>query len=322
MSSPLRVGLAGLGIHGARYARHLLAGDVDGMRLAAVSRRDAGKGRAFAAEHGLSFADDPRDLVSVAGLDAVIVVLEPEMHGPAALACLDAGLPVLVEKPMTADLDTAETVTARAESTGVPLMVAHTLRFDPLIRALKREAETLGPIRIVSIDKCLEPADRPWTDAHGKTGGFVHTGVHGFDLLRFLTLAEPVSIASEMQRVGTRHAENQFASLVRLEPGGILGVLQDSRATLGRSGAVAMICERGQVRGDHIHRTLHRIQGRSLTDLGPVAERPTVVEVLKAFGVAIRGGGPCPVGPRDGLAAMRMADAAWRSAQSGFRVPC
>lgn len=321
MGAPLRVGLAGLGIHGARYARHLLAGDVEGMRLAAVSRRDADKARAFAAEHGLAFAGDPRDLAAMGGLDAVIAVLEPQLHGPTALACLDAGRPVLVEKPMASELTTAEEIAARAESTGVPMMVAHTLRFDPLVLAVKHEAEALGPIRMVSIDKCLEPTDRPWTDAAGKTGGFVHTGVHGFDLLRFLTGAEPVSIASEMQRIGTRHAENQFASLVRLEPGGILGVLQDSRATLGRSGAIAVICERGQVRGDHIHRTLHRVEGRRLADLGPVPDKPTVVEVMRAFEAAVRGGGPCPVGPRDGLAAMRLADAAWRSAQSGFRVP-
>ncbi len=321
MTAPLRAGLAGLGIHGMRYARHLLAGDVPGLRLTAVSRRDAAAGRAFASEHGLAFEADAAALAARPDVDVVIAVLEPAAHAAVALAALDARKPVLVEKPMAHDLASAETVAARARTTGVPLMVAQTLRFDPLVLAIRREAASLGPIRMISVDKCLEPTDRPWTDAPGLTGGFVHTGVHGFDLLRFLSGGEAVSIVSEAQRIHTLHAEDQFASLVRIEPGGILGVLQDSRGTDGRSGAVAVACERGQVRGDHIHRTLHRIEGRTAVDLGPVPEVPTVVEVLRAFAAAVAAGGPCPVTADDGLASIRMADAATRSARSGYRVP-
>jgi len=70
----VRIGLAGLGIHGGRYAAHLLAGDVPGLSLGAVSRADAREGSIFALAHGIAFVNDPRELATVPGIDAVVVL--------------------------------------------------------------------------------------------------------------------------------------------------------------------------------------------------------------------------------------------------------
>ena len=66
-------------------------------------------------------------------------------------------------------------------------MVGQTLRFDVVVRALKRESRGIGPLTTLSINQRFEPSDRSWIDTLGSGGMLLNTGVHGFDLLRFLT---------------------------------------------------------------------------------------------------------------------------------------
>ncbi len=310
MIARLRIGLAGLGVHGLRYATHLLQGEVPAAVLAACSRSDEARGREFAARNCLRFVHDPVELATLAGLDAVVVVLRPDLHPAVAGACLEAGRPVLVEKPLAPDVRSAAALARRALETGTPLMVAQTLRFDPLVRKLRELAASIGPLRIVAINQRFEPSDRPWIDEPRAGGCVLNTGVHGFDLLRFLTGAEAVSVQAETGRSRTRATEDEYAAIVRMEPGGILATLDNARTTEGRSGRVEIAGEKAQVRGDHVHRTLHRIEGRVETDLGRVPAVPTVVETLRRFARSVVAGFPPPVPAADGLGEGSLAEAA------------
>src|SRR5262249_49875164 len=155
-------------------------------------------------------------------LDAVVVCLPPDLHPDIAVACLEAGRPVIVEKPLAPTVEQAERVVEAAERTGTPLLVAQTLRFDPLVIALRRGAAALGAIRLVAINQRLEPTSRDWMDTPGSGGSILNTGVHGFDLLRFLTSGEIVTVQAIAASVLTRRTEDEFVALARLEPGGIL----------------------------------------------------------------------------------------------------
>ena len=94
---------------------------------------------ALAERHGIprtttrwrGLADDP-------GIDAVIVGTPNSLHAPQAIACLEAGKHVLVEKPMARTLAEAEAMIAAADRSGAHLMVAHCWRFHPDVRALRR----------------------------------------------------------------------------------------------------------------------------------------------------------------------------------------
>jgi predicted dehydrogenase len=317
---PLRIGLAGLGIHGRRYARHLLGGEVPGARLVAVSRRTRRTGREFAREHGLIHVDDPRELAARPEVDAVVLVLPPDLHAPAAIACLARGKPVLVEKPLAADRASALTVIHELERTGGWLMMAHTLRFDAVVMRLREQAARLGALRLVAINQRFEPTMRPWIDEPGPGGILLNTGVHGFDLLRHLTGLEPVSIRAECTRSVTRRTDDGFAGTLRLEPGGVLATIDNVRTTDSRSGRIEIVAEHGQVWGDHAHRTLVLVRGSAATDLGPVPPSPTVVAALGAFVSGVVEQAPPAVSAADGLAAVELAEAAALSAREGRRV--
>jgi predicted dehydrogenase len=316
----LSLGLAGCGIHGSRYARHLLAGDVPGARLAAVSRRDQRRGREFAREHAIAFVADPLELATRPGVDAVVAVLPPELHAPLALACLAARRPVLVEKPLATDVGAAERLVAATAATGTPLMVAHTLRFDGVVRELVRLRERIGTLRGVAINQRFEPAARAWLDEPGSGGIALNTAVHGFDLLRHLTGGEPVEISAQLHAAVTRRTADELCAILRLEPGGVLATLDCARTTGGRSGRIELVGSAGQLWGDHVHRSLELVRERTVERLGPVAASPTVPAALVAFvDCLVRATAPA-VSAADGLATLRLAQAAERSAREGRRV--
>lgn len=316
----LRVGLAGLGIHGSRYARHLLQGDVPGARLSAVCRGDALRGLEFARRHGVAFVADPRELASHPDVDAVVLALTPDLHIDVGAACVEHGRPFLVEKPLAVDVAGGRRLARTVEQGSAFCMVAQTLRFDAVVRALKREAESIGTLRTVALNQRLEPSTLDWVGSADLGGLLRVIGVHCFDLLRFLTGLEPVSVLAETHHALGGPAEDQFAALVRLEPGPVAAVVDCSRSTEARSGRMEVVGQQGQVWGDHIHRTLTRVEARELRELGPVPPSPTLPVAMAEFVRCVDRGQPPPVTVRDGLVAVETAEAARLSAASGRRV--
>ena len=97
----LRVGVIGTGVMGADHA-HNLARGVRGASLAAVADADVGRAKTLAAEVGADqvFADGT-EMIGSGAVDAVIIAVPDPFHADLIHAALDAGLPVLCEKPLT-----------------------------------------------------------------------------------------------------------------------------------------------------------------------------------------------------------------------------
>jgi myo-inositol 2-dehydrogenase/D-chiro-inositol 1-dehydrogenase len=315
----IRIALAGLGVHGSRYARHLIAGDVPGATLVAVSRADEAAGRAFAAEHGVAFVADPVALARHPGVDAVVSAVPPDLHRPIALAAIAAGKALLVEKPLAATVEDAEAIAAAARAATATVAVAHTQRFDPLFVALRERLPSLGALRVLAIDQRLDPGARPWTDAPGRGGALLVTGVHAFDLARWLTGAEPVSVVAETSAAPGRATEDTFAAVMRFEPGDVVVTIDNCHRSHGRSGRVSVAGSAGQLAVDHVTRRFVKADADGETDLGSVPHRPTVVLCLRDFVEAASARRPAAVSAEDGLAAVRIAEAVRRAAVEGRR---
>ena len=147
-----RVAVIGAGVMGANHVR--LAKVVPGIELVAVVDGDAD--RATAATGGdaaIATFGTVEELIEAKVCDAVVVAVPTPLHHAVAGACLDAGLHVLVEKPIAVTLDEADDLIARAEAARVTLMVGHVERFNPVIIELAKlvgepihiEADRVGP---------------------------------------------------------------------------------------------------------------------------------------------------------------------------------
>ena len=94
----IRVGIIGTGIHGSRYANHIV-NDVDGLELAAISRRSS-EGKDQAVQWNCRWFEDWQDLVANSQVDAVIGVVPPALNLAIARRCAEYGKPLLLEKPL------------------------------------------------------------------------------------------------------------------------------------------------------------------------------------------------------------------------------
>jgi predicted dehydrogenase len=121
-----------------RYHADKLAARKD-CKLAGVADVDRARAEALAAKHGCPASDDYRSLFGLA--DAAIVSVPTERHHEVAGACLEAGLHVLVEKPLAADLPQSDALLAAARRANRVLQVGHVERYNAAFRALSRRIE-------------------------------------------------------------------------------------------------------------------------------------------------------------------------------------
>jgi predicted dehydrogenase len=326
MMRPLGVGLIGLGKHGMRYLEHIRE-DLPGLRVVAVCRQDAAAGRDLAEALGAAWHPEIEALVADPSVEAVISVVPPTCNLRIVAAVASARKPLLIEKPFASDLAAAERQLALLAGTGIPVLVAQTLRFNPVVLAVKRRLAEIGDLHGVMIAQSFEPSPLPWIDQPEVSGGgmILHTGIHMFDLLRFALGFEAERVSCFANRVQTRRTEDSFAVTLEGGRGGaahggkavggsrVLATVTGSRATQSRSGPIRIFGAKGQIIADHVRGEMALLRDRTASVEEIVGEPRTVVAVLQAFEGLVRDGGDSPVSAADGAKAVAIVDACYRS---------
>jgi predicted dehydrogenase len=217
----LRVGLLGAGWVAERHARGLL--DHPGAELAAASSWREPSLAALAGRFGIPrTTTDWRELAADPELDAVVIGTPNALHAEQAVAFLEAGKHVLVEKPMAPTLAECDRILAAAAASPAWLMVAHCWRFHPDVLALRARvaAGELGEVvKTRSYGAHANWGPSGWfTDPELAGGGaLLDMGVHAIDTTRFL-LGDPLPTrvcASVATRYGDYPVDDDAVLLVR-----------------------------------------------------------------------------------------------------------
>jgi predicted dehydrogenase len=205
----LRVGLLGAGWIMDYHARAVI--EHPGAELVAASSwREPSLAR-LAGRHGIPrTTTDWRELAADPAVDAAVIGTPNALHAPQAVAFLEAGKHVLVEKPMARNLGEADAMLAAAGRSGARLMVAHCWRFHDDVLALRARvaAGELGEVvktRGYGVHAGWGPSG--WfTDPELAGGGaLVDMGVHAIDTTRFL-LGDPLP-SRVLATVATRYGD-------------------------------------------------------------------------------------------------------------------
>lgn len=146
MAAAVRLGLIGVGRWGRNIVR-TVSGLGGQFALAAVA--SSNPATAALVPPGCQLFDDWRAMLNGGGLDGVVIATPPAVHAEMALAAIAAGIPVLVEKPLTMDVAEAEAVVKAAAAAQVAVMVDHIHLYNPAFRRLLELAPGLGGIRAV-----------------------------------------------------------------------------------------------------------------------------------------------------------------------------
>ena len=288
MMPDLSIAVVGAGVHGSRYAEHLLRGDVPGARLAGVCRRSGSDAPRWTSR-GVRFETDFSALVDDPGVGAVVVASPPLLHEEHALAVLGRGKPLLLEKPVAPDAASCARIRAAAERAGVPVLVGHSHRYNPVVIAFREAVRALGPLQGFAFSQGHERAPIPWQFERPGGGALLCLGVHLADLARWMTGSE-ISPETCILDAAPGEAEGSARVMARTASGTPLA-MDVSIAAPARRGFLEARGDRGRVEGEFVRHELARIDGGTRTPIPLPPPRPGLVPLLGDFVGAIRGNG-------------------------------
>ncbi len=234
---PLRIAFAGCGGVVRRYRRTY--SNLPGVSVVAAVDANLAEAQQAAAELGASrsstdFADVLRDDV-----DAVVISTPNHLHRDHAVAALDAGKHVLLQKPMARTTEECDAILAARQRSGATLGVYMNLLDHPLFRDLRRMVQEghLGKPVLYSARLAHRGGlawggvDQNWRASRTRTGGgsFIQLGVHYQHLMRWLTGERVTGVQAMNANVACPQLEGDDLMLAQYRlSGGGLGEIQTS----------------------------------------------------------------------------------------------
>lgn len=152
MSTPIRVGIVGLGYWGPQLLRNFATLDPNECVVKYGCDKNPARCQAFARQYpAITFTESFDDLLNDKTLDAVLIATPTSTHYALAKSALESGKHVLVEKPITDDVSKAEELVALAKKKGLILLVDHTFAYTQAVRMIRemRETGALGDLLYV-----------------------------------------------------------------------------------------------------------------------------------------------------------------------------
>ncbi|MBN1910099.1 MAG: Gfo/Idh/MocA family oxidoreductase [Pirellulales bacterium] len=350
MADPLRVGILGLGhLHPRTYLPHFEA--TPGLEVVAACDALASLREAFARDFGVQVYPDWRELLAVENLDLAYVFLPHDECPEAAVACAEAGVHVVIEKPVAATSEGCRAIVGACEKHQVLFSTPYLWRYHPVCREMKKliDSGVLGQI-VGCEGRCAAGGLHRYLDGHAawmldpkKSGGgpIFNLGVHWIDLFRWFLGEEIVEVVAKNAHVNRQYniEDNSMAictfaggSLLALDISytvpdsyphgrdlylalrGTKGCLEYSPAFEGTSETL-FVCSNDVAFGGAPHKTIP-FELESMSGYCGWLGRTYVAEIAED----IRQNRKPRISGQDAIRALEVAEAVYRSAESGRAV--
>jgi predicted dehydrogenase len=306
-----------------------------GCRLVAVAdpvpeALAAALGGGLDAPDALAFAE-PLAMIAEADLDAVVLAAPTTSHRTLAIAAIERGMAVLIEKPLAASVDEGLEILAAARRRGVPVQVGHVERFNPAVLELGR---LLGEGWLSTIYAIASRRAGPFPARIRDVGVTIDLATHDADILSWVAGERPDRVYAELaQRIHASHEDLLFG-LLRF-PSGATGMLDVNWLTPAKRRQLTVVGEEGMFELDYLTQRLtftradaggpDLIAGYAPTFAGDVAELPVangepLAAELDAFLAVVRDGGRPVVDVEDGLWAVAIATSLLEAAAGGHPI--
>ncbi|MGB8346158.1 MAG: Gfo/Idh/MocA family oxidoreductase [Ktedonobacteraceae bacterium] len=330
---PVRVGIVGTGniayVHEAGYSE---CGDL--AQIVAVCDIDAAMARSRARAYDARVYTDYRALVADPGIDMVDITVPHNLHYPIALAAIEQGKHVLVEKPMALTAEQAMHLINAARTMGVTFTVAENTRFVVAYREAERllQANALGDIRFVRAAIAGSEVGRiksqaSWVGSAENQGVLLDSGVHSFYLLKWLFGGVRDIQAFAYQLIPESVVEDHAITVGHLANGAAYETTQSCVIETPWTERLEIHGSQGSLIIDQLANppALH-FQGLSDLEGTPISSVPyeplawkyfSMVAEVQDFVQAIIADRPPLINPLDGCYAVQVAEAAYRSIAEG-----
>ena len=299
--SPLKVGVAGVGVMGRNHARVL--SDIRDFALTTIFDPDAAVAQGVAEAYDAVPVTTAEAFVD-AGLEAAVVATPNRYHADLSVALLERGIHVLVEKPIAATVADARRMIDAAKANDRVLMVGQVERFNPAVDAVKRAiaGEDVISIQITRVG--------PFPPRMGEVGVVIDLAVHDIDIIRHLTNSEIIEVQPQLAR--TRADREDTALLQFRLANGVIAHITTNWVTPYKTRTLQVATQNKFVVADLMTRQVTEYFGQqpdgSYSTRGVMSwPNEPLKEELKAFARAIRTGETPAVTGEDGLRNLEVA---------------
>jgi myo-inositol 2-dehydrogenase / D-chiro-inositol 1-dehydrogenase len=245
----LKIGLIGAGVMGADHARTIQR-TISGARLSSVADIDLARAVNLSQELDARPVRTATELIDAADVDAVIVASHDSAHAEQVLACIEAGRPVLCEKPLAPTVEECRRIVAKQRSRGMGdlVSVGFMRRFHPGFVAMKAQLEhrSLGaPLLVLGSHRNVRSYP-----TGGSEGTITNSAVHDIDIVQWLLGSDIVEVSWYAPRPTTVDPTRQDPQLIHLRTAdGVLSSIDlFVNAQYGYDVRYEMVCERGAIR--------------------------------------------------------------------------
>ncbi len=328
----IKVAVIGAGMMGRNHAR--VYADLNNVELTGVADIDLRAAQTTARRYNAAAYAHYLRLLDNLKPDAVTIAVPTERHLEVALAVIERGIHLLLEKPIARSVDEAEQIIAATQKANVRLMVGHIERFNPAVMALKQRLTDGELGRVFEIDARRQS---PFPTRVQDVGVVVDLAVHDLDIMRYISQSEITRVFAETARRIHPSHEDMLSGLLRLD-NGVVGSLTINWLTPTKIRELYVTGEKGMYRVDYLTQDLYFFENAiaqkdawdTLTIMRGVTmgqmiryvipkKEPLRAE-LEAFIAAVKGEIPVPVTGQDGLKALSLALAVVQSGQENRPV--
>ncbi|RUV80922.1 inositol 2-dehydrogenase [Mesorhizobium sp. M5C.F.Ca.IN.020.14.1.1] len=325
----LRFALLGAGRIGKVHARAV--GSNPQAKLVAVADAFEKAATELAAAYGAEVRSI--EAIEEAGdIDAVIICTPTDTHADLIERFAKAGKAIFCEKPIDLDAGRVQECLAVVDKAGATLMVGFNRRFDPHFAAVRKAIDdgAIGTVEMVTITS-RDPGPPP-LDYIGRSGGiFRDMTIHDFDMARFLLGEEPVAVSAHASVLADRQigeaGDFDSVSVILETASGKQCIISNSRrATYGYDQRIEVHGSKGMVAAENqrpVSIELANEKGYTrppLHDFFMTRYLEAYANEIAAFIAAATSGNKAAPSGKDGLVALRLADAALKSARDGKTV--
>ncbi|MEZ5742422.1 MAG: Gfo/Idh/MocA family oxidoreductase [Sphingomonadaceae bacterium] len=180
-------------------------------------------------------------------IEAVSIVTPNHMHAPPAIAAVEAGFDVIIDKPLADSMSNAQAIADAAQRSGRRIAITHTYTGYPLVKQARRMVASgqFGKVRRVMVkytqdwlsraEDLVDNKQAAWRvdpEKSGAAGAFGDIGTHAANLVEFITGERIEELAAELTMLDGRAIDDDGAALFRLSGGG-KGTLTASQVLVG-----------------------------------------------------------------------------------------
>ncbi len=242
--SKIRVGVVGVGTMGQRHCRvYSTMRNIDFVGVADLNKRQGGR---VATTYDIEYFENYEEFLT--RVDAISIVTTTPSHFKLATEALDAGVHLLVEKPITETVEQGQALIEKADAAGVTLQIGHIERFNSAFIELKK---IVSNMRLVSVNaRRLSSFDASNTDVNV----VLDLMIHDLDLVTDLLgteYDEPQAMGRSISTQAIDHAVANFSF-----SNGPIASLVASRITEQKVRAIEIIAEGAYIEADLLSKSL------------------------------------------------------------------